>query len=332
MKFDIVATIGGYKSHRSLDGNKTLCGQAVSNSTRDWDPCKRCIKIGDKLSADRERTEYNARVAEMRDDVMSQAAPVDAPAVVEPERVPMSIMVTTTDGEMIEYAEIPNGDPERVQHFADMAKRGGAFRTVIAVPTPVIHYGESRPLCGAKLGEYDGCTTSISQATCVPCWDEAVRPVDVAPPAPEYKIEITRHRVSYYAPDNHSQCEHSFNQDENGECDSVGGRWLDGERRELSEVETETITWDPEYDPETYEGTGPEARSQWVKDKIDSLGYFEPSCLPIGESIREHAWLSTNDRDSVHTPEETTEISVRLTGSWTDEDRAFAFSYVTGCK
>lgn len=293
----------------------------------------------------------------------------------------------------------------------------------------MVHYGESRPLCGARLAENDRCVTSVNEITCVTCWDGVVRPVDLdvtdghltadqsytvsehvrsngdrfAPgvrvhvdnhpsivgvvqfcymsavtdsgvrvpmvmvrrsngkimrtriqglriipeggcpcsecralaqregaPFNEYKIEITRHVVSYYAPDDHSQCEHRFNQDENGECDSVGGRWLDGGSREISPAETETILWEPEYDEETYDGIGRESLAQWVRDRIDSLGYFEASTYPIGHSLPASAWLSAKAGDNY--TEDVTEISVRLTDGWSDTDRAFAFSYILGCR
>ena len=77
MNLSTVATLAGYKSHYTADGIKTLCGREVSNGTSGIDMCKACTKASDKLTATRDRLEYDTRAAETQDDVM-QAAPRDA--------------------------------------------------------------------------------------------------------------------------------------------------------------------------------------------------------------------------------------------------------------
>lgn len=65
------ATIGGYKSHYSTDGNTTLCGREVSNATSGIDMCKTCDKRAAKLT--------EAETAETT-ETTAPAAPVEPTA------------------------------------------------------------------------------------------------------------------------------------------------------------------------------------------------------------------------------------------------------------
>jgi hypothetical protein len=52
------------------------------------------------------------------------------------KHTPVSIMINYGGGDMVEYARIPNGDPDRVAYFMEQAKRGGVFPNLVVVPTP----------------------------------------------------------------------------------------------------------------------------------------------------------------------------------------------------
>jgi hypothetical protein len=69
----------------------------------------------------------------------------------------------------------------------------------------------------------------------------------------------------------------------------------------------------------------------WAAYVIDTTtDAVEPSSSPIGDAVREHEWLSGSYTDPYLGDSKVTETSVRLTGDWTDEERALVFKMVTG--
>jgi len=122
-----------------------------------------------------------------------------------------------------------------------------------------------------------------------------------------YKIEITGTVYSY--------------NDENGEN-------LDGDRRELASNTTNVIMDDD--DQELFEGFDIPANVAWAASVVVSItDAVEPSCSPLPDAIGEHCWLSGSYTDPYEGDNKITETSVRLTGDWTDEDRALVFKKIT---
>jgi hypothetical protein len=117
------------------------------------------------------------------------------------------------------------------------------------------------------------------------------------------------------------------------------GRWMDGDTREVCDHGTDTETYDPAYDgPEPlpwwnvrrYAGASKReraARVAWAAERIGRTGAYEPSVYPVPAELSPHAWLSGAVDDSYTTERE--EVSVRLTGDWSDAERAEVFRLVS---
>jgi hypothetical protein len=312
MEFATVTTLGGYKSHFTVDGIKTMCGREVSNGTSAIDMCKRCEKSAVKLTEWREKIGYYAALADTQDDVTSQAQPVK----VGFSDTWVDVHVTSKlDGKRITYAHIPNGmnDPFRVATFVEMARKSGAFTDI------------------TTLSAAEDAARKIEETADDVAWDAHVKVADAIGYVPVMVMTITRHHVSYYAPADHSQCSHAFNQDENGECDSVDGRWLEGSCREISPAETTVIQMDADS-WEEFDRTP----SRWAEAMLDGSPLldtygltWEPSGSPIGNCVQERVWLSARDAQEDETD---IEFSVRLTDGWDTYQRAKAFKLITGQK
>lgn len=268
-------TSTGSTVHYGAGGTRSLCGRTMYREARGAEGSGRLCKRCEKSAP--AHAEFRERIG------------FDAP-IVKPEPVPTDVKVTTKTGERITYAHVPNGDPERVELFIREAQRCGAFADIKAEP--------------------------------------AIKAAPVEPVVNEYTIEITRLQVSYYAPADHSACEHDGSALDhsdcdhtgvsdtcdltNNECDSVGGRSLDGNWREISPAETEVL-------------------ADWAYYHVKGLGYLELSSYPVGAAVGPHGWLSANESDS-YDSEIVTEITVRLTDGWTPEERALAFTHITNTK
>lgn len=99
----------------------------------------------------------------------------------------------------------------------------------------------------------------------------------------------------------------------------------EGDRREL-DSNTTTVTMD-EDDHEFWDVPGRASHVPWAVYVIDTTtDAVHPSSYPI--SGREHEWLSGTYTDPYDNSKET-ETSVRLTGDWTDEERAAVFTAIT---
>jgi hypothetical protein len=113
-----------------------------------------------------------------------------------------------------------------------------------------------------------------------------------------------------------------------------GGEWMDGDYRTLSS-NAQTLVMDDD-DLELFEGVDsvhPEhtPRTAWAVYVIDTTtDAIHPSSSPIGDSAREHEWLSGSYEDPYEGDNKVTETSVRLTGDWTPEERAIVFKTITG--
>lgn len=106
------------------------------------------------------------------------------------------------------------------------------------------------------------------------------------------------------------------------------GEWMDGERKILSEDESVLIMDDD--DLELFE-INELAHVSWAVHVIDTTtDAIHPSGSPIGDREPEHAWLSGSYEDPYQGQSKVTETSVRLTGDWTDHDRALVFKTITG--
>lgn len=105
--------------------------------------------------------------------------------------------------------------------------------------------------------------------------------------------------------------------------------WMDGDHKELSH-DMQTIVMDDD-DHEMFDDLPIAAHVAWATYVIDTTtDAIHPSSSPIGDSAREHEWLSGSYEDPYQGDSKVTETSVRLTGDWTDHDRALVFKAITG--
>jgi hypothetical protein len=134
---------------------------------------------------------------------------------------------------------------------------------------------------------------------------------------PAYTLEITRRVVSTEA----EECAYAGEDDHEctGDCLS-----LDGDVRELETPSTEEITADAD-DIEAHDGDPVAWAADYIRSKTDVT---EPSASPIGDTVREHEWLSGTYTDPYDGAKETLTM-VRLTGDWTEEQRAQVFTAAT---
>jgi hypothetical protein len=132
-----------------------------------------------------------------------------------------------------------------------------------------------------------------------------------------YTIEVTTRVVSTEA----ESCRFEGEDDHEctGDCTS-----LDGDVRELETPSTQEITADAD-DLEAFEGDPVAWAVDYIRTKTDAV---EPSSSPIGDTAREHEWLSGTYTDSYDNSKET-HTSVRLTGDWTEQQRAQVFTAAT---
>jgi hypothetical protein len=109
----------------------------------------------------------------------------------------------------------------------------------------------------------------------------------------------------------------------------LDGEPLDGDRIELAS-HTTIMTMDDD-DAFLYEFDEHPAHIMWAVDSIDTTtDAVHPSSSPIGDQVPAHAWLSGSYTDPYVGDAKITETSVRLTGDWTDEERAIVFKAITG--
>lgn len=98
---------------------------------------------------------------------------------------------------------------------------------------------------------------------------------------------------------------------------SEDGDWLDGDTRTIN-VSTPTPYVFDEYDAEEH-GTP----VNWAVHILRKEGMNESSAYPVDDAIGPHAWLSETYQDPY--TDELQETSARLTGEWTDMERAEVF-------
>lgn len=136
---------------------------------------------------------------------------------------------------------------------------------------------------------------------------------------PTYTIEVTTRVVTGEAESCRYEGENDPEHECTGECTS-----LDGDVRELEAPRIEEITADAD-DLEAFEGD-PVA---WAVDHIRThTDATEPSSSPIGDTAREREWLS-GTRADVYDNSRETQTTVRLTGDWTEQQRAQVFKATT---
>lgn len=128
-----------------------------------------------------------------------------------------------------------------------------------------------------------------------------------------YSVVITTHVVSYYA-------ESAADTDCN--CEEPGSEcfWLNGGSREITPAETEVEDFPCCDDPwDTPHG--------WAVQLIRGTDVTEASSYPLGDAVAAHGYLFGQYTDPY--TGNVTETTVRLTGEWTDEERADVFRAVT---
>lgn len=120
---------------------------------------------------------------------------------------------------------------------------------------------------------------------------------------------------------------------------SEEGEWMEGDSREVRDHGTDTEAYEPEFDgPEPlpwysvrrYLGASKResaARVAWAVERIKRTGAYEPSVSPVPAELSAHAWLSCSLPDNYTTEED--EVSVYVTGDWTDAQRAEIFRAVS---
>ncbi|QNP74991.1 hypothetical protein IAG44_39975 [Streptomyces roseirectus] len=125
----------------------------------------------------------------------------------------------------------------------------------------------------------------------------------------EFTIEITRHVVGYRTPEGFTR--------EGRPC---GGEWLDGDFRTIEPPSTTHAVYD-EYDAEWWDGDV----AAWAVDTINPTGATQPSLCSVGDAVPERAWLSGRYDDPYEGDNRVTEMTVRLTGDWSPQQRADVF-------
>lgn len=130
-----------------------------------------------------------------------------------------------------------------------------------------------------------------------------------------FVIEVTRVVVSYRI---EGECPEAGEEDHEctGDC-----TWLEGDSRELEAPSTEEVTVDAD-DLEAFEGDAVAWAVDYVRTRTDAV---EASSGPIGDTVPANAWLSGSYQDPYQGDSRVTETSVRLTGDWTEEERARVF-------
>lgn len=103
------------------------------------------------------------------------------------------------------------------------------------------------------------------------------------------------------------------------------GEWLEGDRVELAS-NTATVTMDDDDYAAFDDGTSHIAWAVYVIDTTTDA--VHPSSSPIGDEVREYEWLSGSYTDPYEGDRKVTETSVRLTGDWSDQDRAIVFKMI----
>lgn len=98
------------------------------------------------------------------------------------------------------------------------------------------------------------------------------------------------------------------------------GEWLEGDVREISNDGQVDVEPD-EFDIEDYGGA-----IEYLVDYIRKLGAFEASVSSIGDSVREHCWLTATYVHPYHDNEEVTTVRIH---ECTDAERAEIFRRVT---
>jgi len=127
-----------------------------------------------------------------------------------------------------------------------------------------------------------------------------------------YMLAVTRHHVAYSL----ETCPHLG--PDHGPDDCTGDcTWLEGGYRSISDPETEHHIMPADSD---------RTAVAWAVEELRPLHSFEPSSYPVGTSARAHEWLSACE---VRGDDTRIEISARLVGDWSEEERAEAFRLIT---
>lgn len=100
---------------------------------------------------------------------------------------------------------------------------------------------------------------------------------------------------------------------------SEEGEWLNGDFRTIEEPVIEVESFDPADDPY-------DTPYLWAVHLIESTDVTEASAYPIGLTAAPHVWLTGYYTDPY--TGHCTETTVRLTGDWTDKQRADVFHAV----
>jgi len=135
-----------------------------------------------------------------------------------------------------------------------------------------------------------------------------------------FTIEVTTRVVSGEAESCRFEGEGDPEHECTGDCTS-----LEGDVRELEAPRTEEVTADGD-DLEVFGGDPVAWAVDYIRTKTDAV---EPSASPVGDRAREHEWLSGVYVDPYDNSRET-HTSVRLTGDWSEEERARVFKGVRG--
>jgi hypothetical protein len=107
------------------------------------------------------------------------------------------------------------------------------------------------------------------------------------------------------------------------------GEWMDGDHKEITS-DTQTLVMDDDDFVDHSTGDN-RANVAWAIYVIDvTTDAIHPSSGPIGDRVHEHEWLSGSYEDPYQGDSKVTETSVRLTGDWTEQDRALVFKAITG--
>jgi hypothetical protein len=111
----------------------------------------------------------------------------------------------------------------------------------------------------------------------------------------------------------------------------------DGDRGPCLRERDESDTYDAELAEGEWDDKGtdnqdewvwvPETHTAWAIRKLRPMASFEPSAYPVQTTAGAHEWLTANDHDPYTSHED--EITVYLTGDWTDTERAEVYRAVT---
>lgn len=253
------------------------------------------------------------------------------------EGVVPTVMIKTTQGQIL-TADLRFCEPDNETVVTSL--RTAQFkrsRVVHALPEG----SDLTTLCGRDATGHtidNGLASAEKDVTCRSCTRSMLT-------KPRPVIKIITAEVSHHAPTDHSECDHrtvTLDQHSdtctmvvhirNGEfrtgrscdceysdsaCDSVGGRWLEGDRRYLSEHTVTVVPFDPESWAEQPDLT------DYVRFELDqaTIRGLDWSPSSTGSDLDRRTWLSASDD---HGDETLTEYSVYVHGiSMGQRDKLF---------